>query len=47
MSSETFLNKSVWRPDHPDYEKFVDEVNRLYEFDKIFIQSNFTDLLRK
>lgn len=46
MNSESFLKKSVWRPEHEKYDDFVNEVNRLYEFDKIFIQSNFTDLLR-
>lgn len=46
MDSESFIQKSVWNEDHEYYEDFVNEVNRLYEFDKIFIQSNFTDLLR-
>lgn len=47
MDYESFKQKAIWTEDHPEYKKFVDEVNRLYEFDKIFIQSNFTDLLRK
>jgi hypothetical protein len=47
MDYESFKQKAIWMEDHSEYEKFVDEVNRLYEFDKIFIQSNFTDLLRK
>lgn len=46
MDSETFIKKSVWDKTHEKYNDFVNEVNRLYEFDKIFIQSNFTDLLR-
>ena len=46
ITDEVFAKKSIWRPDHEKYNEFVEEVNRLYEFDKIFIQSNFTDLLR-
>jgi hypothetical protein len=46
MSDEVFKNKAVWETDHEHYNNFVNEVNRLYEFNKIFIQSNFTDLLR-
>ncbi len=46
MDFTSFKEKAVWMEDHEKYNDFVDEVNRLYEFDKIFIQSNFTDLLR-
>jgi hypothetical protein len=46
MTTEIFNKKAVWETSHEKYNDFVNEVNRLYEFDKIFIQSNFTDLLR-
>lgn len=46
MDFTSFKEKAIWMQDHEKYNDFVDEVNRLYEFDKIFIQSNFTDLLR-
>jgi hypothetical protein len=46
MDSESFKQKAIWLETHEKYQEFVDEVNNLYKFDKIFIQSNFTDLLR-
>lgn len=46
LDSDSFKQKAVWMEDHLHYQDFVDEVNRLYEYDKIFIQSNFTDLIR-
>jgi pyruvate-formate lyase-activating enzyme len=46
MDYESFKHKAVWMEDHNEYHNFVDEVNRLYKFNKIYIQSNFTDLIK-
>ena len=42
-----FKHKSVSNISHENYDDFVNEVNRLYKFNKIDIQSNFTDLIKK
>lgn len=46
MDYDSFKNKAVWLEEHSEYNNFVEEVNRLYKFNKIYIQSNFTDLIR-
>ena len=54
ISDAKFKESSVWEPDHENYNDFVNEVNKLYAYEKSFhnmgfgginIMSNFTDLI--
>ena len=46
LGPSKFEEKAVWKESHTNYNSFVKEIQNLYKFkDKIYIQSNFTDLL--
>lgn len=55
ITDAKFKDASVWDPEHENYNDFVNEVNKLYAYEKSFdnmgfgginIMSNFTDLIR-